>query len=79
MWDWLKLIYEFVIKFLFLRRKKKQEEEAIKRKEYEQQLERKDAVEKEIMDNVQRVEQPKLDSSINSQDPLGIDRWNSGR
>lgn len=75
---WLKFLIEVLLKFLNIRKEQQQEDalkEQLKEKQAEEEVRK---VENEIKSNAEKVKRPKLDSSEDSDDPLGINKFNRG-
>jgi hypothetical protein len=49
------------------------------RREHEEAVAAKEQAEKTILEKMNKIERKDLDSSENSEDPMGVDNWNSKR
>ena len=80
MWRWIEWILKTVCEFLRIRRESTEAAEAEKKAEEERRRSEEAAreLEQDIQEDVQSVVRPDLDASPDSEDPMGVGRWNRG-
>lgn len=79
MWRWISWILETLSKLVSLLKDQRAEAEQRIAEQQQREDEATKKLEQEINKKVENVARPELDASEQSADPLGINRWNTGR
>ena len=79
LWKWIEWVLNAFAGLRRVLRLQREDSAAAAAEQQRREEEATQALEQVIQNEVDNVEQPDLDESETSKDPMGVDHWNSGR